>query len=167
MINAAHRQNRLAGDVVLRSPASVTLATAAICGLLLAVFLFAALVTYPREATLSGWLEPAPDGGVRAVLAVPAADAAWLQPGQAVALTLPAFADTGQDALTGIVEPFVAPAPGGPPFRVTLRLDRQTMRAGGAETPLPPAAALSARVTLGRASLLSLVTGSAFRRPNG
>jgi len=59
-----HATRRLLGEVLLTSPLSTMLLSAALCGLVFLAVVFASLATYARKETVQGWLVP-PSGVIR------------------------------------------------------------------------------------------------------
>lgn len=110
-----------------------------------------------------------PEGSeLRAELFVPSRAIGFVQPGQPVRLMYDAFPFQHFGAHGGVVESvseaMLAPEevngpvrPAGPAYRVSVRLDRATLRAGGRDLALQPDMTLRADIVLEERSLLAWV----------
>ncbi len=113
------------------------------------------------------------DSALRAELFVPSRAIGFVQPGQAVRLMYDAFPFQHFGTHGGVVESvsaaMVAPEdvagpvkPQGPAYRVSVRLDRETMQAAGRALPLQPDMTLRADIVLEQRSLLAWVLEPLF-----
>lgn len=113
------------------------------------------------------------DSALRAELFVPSRAIGFVQPGQAVRLMYDAFPfqhfGTHRGTVESVSEAMVAPGdvdgpvrPEGPAYRVSVRLDRASVIAGGRELPLQPDMTLRADIVLEHRSLIAWVLEPLF-----
>ena len=165
---ARHRQREAIGSIRLVRPLTLSLLTASVVAMAIAVATWLYLASYTREVHLHGVIRTAGEGGLRATLFATAANARALRAGLAVRFRFPALssgalaAEAGTlvsisrlpvrvDDLRELPAAWAAQGTAGPLYRVDARSD----------APVPPGDAtasapveVDAAVSVGRRRLI-------------